>query len=340
MFRVIFAFCGVAMLIGCAATRPDYVARAQNASADFPFSLPEPTETKNGDAKEKNGDNKDDEPKTYKCKRPPKTLFEWAIGHDCQCEVEDDEEDDEEEEEEPDLASDRPDFTESSTNVGAGRVQIEMGYTFTHDREFGTTTRSHSYPETLVRIGLWADWLEFRIGQNFASEQLATGTLSEGAHGAEDLYLGIGLALTEQKGCLPESKIILQTLVPTGSGDHSDDQMLPGINFLYGWDIVPDHLTCGGSTQANRSRGDNAEYYVEVAQSFTVGYSLTDKLSAYTEWFGLFPCGSTSIFPQHYFDAGFTYLVTKDFQLDIRAGVGLNRHADDLFTGAGFVRRF
>ena len=31
------------------------------------------------------------------------------------------------------LVTDRPDFTESSTTVGQGVVQLEMGYTFTGD---------------------------------------------------------------------------------------------------------------------------------------------------------------------------------------------------------------
>ncbi|MBY0513076.1 MAG: transporter, partial [Gemmataceae bacterium] len=55
--------------------------------------------------------------------------------------------------EEP-LASDRPDFTEASSTVGKGRVQLEGGYTFTRDHSGEVATTSHSYPEALLRIGM------------------------------------------------------------------------------------------------------------------------------------------------------------------------------------------
>ena len=38
-------------------------------------------------------------------------------------------------------------------------------------------------------------------------------------------------------------------------------------------------------------------------------------------------------------DGGFTFLVNNNFQLDVRAGVGLNEAADDYFVGTGFAVR-
>jgi hypothetical protein len=43
---------------------------------------------------------------------------------------------------------------------------------------------------------------------------------------------------------------------------------------------------------------------------------------------------------EHYADGGFTFLVNDNLQFDIRAGVGLNRRADNFFTGAGLAVRF
>ena len=42
---------------------------------------------------------------------------------------------------------------------------------------------------------------------------------------------------------------------------------------------------------------------------------------------------------EHYADGGFTVLMNNNLQFDIRAGVGLNEDADDVFTGAGFAIR-
>lgn len=60
-------------------------------------------------------------------------------------------------EEENTITTDRPDFTEASSTVGRGRVQLEAGYTFLRSYADGVTTRIHSYPETLFRLGLFAD---------------------------------------------------------------------------------------------------------------------------------------------------------------------------------------
>ena len=241
--------------------------------------------------------------------------------------------------EEP-LASDRPDFTEASSTVGKGRVQLEGGYTFTQDGAGPTT--SHSYPEALFRIGMIVDWLEFRIGQNFGNTggHSPQGVFHTG--GAEDLYLGVKLGLTEQKGVLPETALIVQTTVPSGHRDFTSGKVLPGLNYLFGWDVIEDRLTFGGSLQANRAVDADAHGYVEIAQSLTVGYGLTKKLGAYTEWFAFYPAGATApdVVALHYFNGGFTYRLTPNIQLDIRAGLGLNRHADDFFAGTGFAVRY
>jgi hypothetical protein len=189
---------------------------------------------------------------------------------------------------------------------------------------------------------MFADWFELRIGQNFGQtlENLA-GAESQSS-GADDLYLGCKLALTEQKKSLPETALIVQTTVPTGASSVSAGEMLPGLNYLFGWDIIDDCLSAGGSVQANRAKDDAGHSYVELAQSMTVGYTLTQKLRMYTEWFAFVPTSALAadVGPEQYFDGGFTYLVTNNFQLDIRAGVGLNDHADDFFAGAGFAVRY
>jgi len=60
----------------------------------------------------------------------------------------------------------------------------------------------------------------------------------------------------------------------------------------------------------------------------------------YTEWFAFFPHGAESAQPQHFVNAGFTFLISDDIQWDIRAGWGLNAAADDFFTGTGLSVRF
>ncbi len=233
------------------------------------------------------------------------------------------------------LVTDRPDFTEAGSTVGRGVAQLEIGYTYTFDDDGTGSTKSHSYPEPLLRLGVLAEWLEFRVGWNYADEETAGVTTS----GSEDLYLGFKIGLTPQEGCLPEMALIPQMTVPTGSGGFSSDEVLPGLNWIYGWELS-DNISTAGSTQFNRAiDGGTSGSYTEWAQSWTIAYSLTDKVGAYTEYYGLYPSGADTIQTEHYFNGGFTYLVSDNVQWDIRAGTGLNEASDDFIVGTGLSIR-
>jgi hypothetical protein len=263
--------------------------------------------------------------------RGPESLFEWGLETEA-------EPNDSAEEERP-LELDRPDFTEASTTVGLGRTVIESGYTFSLERSGGITGRSHSYPETLVRAGMFADWFEFRIGQNFASLKLVGPFGSTSASGAEDLYLGCKLQLVKQQAWLPEAVIISQMTVPTGSRNFTGNQVLPGLALDYSWQIT-DRLDLGASTVGNGVVDVIGQPYLEVAQSAALHFKLTHALTTYVETYGLFPHHAQGVSPQYYADGGFSLMVTDDLEVDIRAGVGLNEQADNFFTGIGGGVRF
>lgn len=257
---------------------------------------------------------------------PRGTLFQWSYGTSFTGGPDRDEP----------LVTDRPDFTEASSTVGLGVVQVESGYTYTFDDDGTTSTKSHSYPEALFRIGALAEWLELRVACNYAG--IDDGLVTN--DGAEDLYLGFKIGLTPQEGVLPEMALIPQMTVPTGADAFSSDEALPGLNWLYGWD-VNDCISTAGSTQFNRTIDDGSgAAYTEWAQSWTIGYSLADRLGAYTEWFAFLPHSADTAHSEHYFDGGFTVLISNDIQWDIRAGVGLNSNADDFFAGTGLSVRF
>lgn len=237
------------------------------------------------------------------------------------------------------LVTDRPDFTEASSTVGLGVAQLEFGYTYTYDTSGGQSTRTQSVGEPLLRVGMLANWLEFRIALFPLVERTRTASISNSTAGTGDLYLGLKIGLTPQEGVLPEMALIPQMNVPTGSRAFTSDAVEPGVNWIYSWEIN-DFLSTAGSTQGNRRIDDSGDAYLEVAQSWTASYSLTDKLGAYTEWFVLIPNGADTAHNQHFFNGGFTFLINNDVQFDIRAGWGLNEAAADFFAGTGLsVRR-
>jgi hypothetical protein len=234
------------------------------------------------------------------------------------------------------IVTDRPDFTEASSTVGRGVLQIESGYTFSFDEDGGDEVRSHSYPETLWKLGVWEEWLELRFAYNYADEDVS----GIAASGSEDLYLGTKLSLTGQAGIFPQTAIILQMTVPTGDDSFSADEVLPGVNYLYSW-TINDFISTAGSTQANRAiEALPGSAYAEFAQSWTIGYSLTERLGAFTEWFVLVPHSAEDARNEHYLNGGFTFLITDNVQWDIRVGMGLDEDAHDFFAGSGLSLRF
>lgn len=273
---------------------------------------------------------------------PPKTLFAWLPGEDKPA--------GDKKEEEDTIKTDRPDFTEASNTVGKGRLQFEMGYTFFSDRADGVRTHTHSYPELLVRAGLFAEWFELRIGQNISTTRTRSsgggmvpmaGDLVERASGADDLYIGTKIALTEQKGILPELAIITQATVPTGVDHLTSSKFLPGLSLLYSWDLS-EKWALAGSVLGNKAVEEGGHSYYEFANSLSLGHTWTEKLGSYVEYFGFYPSGAVGpdIKPQYYVNGGFTYLITKTIQFDIRAGVGLSPSSADYFVGSGLAFKF
>ena len=259
----------------------------------------------------------------------PGTLFQWSYGHSEGGPNLD----------EP-LVTDRPDFTEASSTVGRRIAQIEFGYTFTADDEDPASLRSHSIGEPILRYGIGANWLEFRIGLFPISEEVGNGPVNNSHGGTEDLYLGFKIGLTPQFCHWPEMALIPQMTVPTGSSDLTNDEVLPGVNWVYSWELN-DEIAIGGSTQVNRAIDEEShEPYLEIAQSVTVGLGLSDTSGVYTEWYALFPDGGDSAQVEHYFNGGLSYLLSNDVQFDLRAGFGMNSTAMDFFVGTGLSIRF
>jgi hypothetical protein len=256
---------------------------------------------------------------------PRKTLFQWSYGTSFGGAPD---------LEEP-LVTDRPDFTEASSTVGKGVLQIESGYTYIRNKDPGDNSTTHSIGEVLFRYGVFADWFEFRIQVLPLRQTTSIPGPSTTTSGLADLHLGVKIGLTPQEGFWPEMAITPQMFIPTGSNAFTSGDILPGVNWLYGWD-VNDVLAIGASTQFNnRLDGTTGSRYTEWAQSITFNYSLAEDVGAYTEWFVLIPSGADTEQVQHYMDGGFTYRLTPDVQFDVRAGFGLSGASDDFFAGTG-----
>jgi hypothetical protein len=221
--------------------------------------------------------------------------------------------------------------------LGKGVFQIESGYLFSRDKLQGQApVVSHQLPETQLRWGLFADWLEFRMSQAFLNQEELGNSLT----GASDTQLGVSLALTNQQGIFPESAFIPVISVPSGSAWATDGVVRSGAALSYSWGICQ-HWTLGASTQMFSEVDDqSSESFLATYQSCYLKRSLGEKTSAYSEWYASFPHRATSALPVHFFNTGFLFLVSENLQWDARIGTNLHDSDESFFAGTGLSVRF
>jgi hypothetical protein len=231
------------------------------------------------------------------------------------------------------IVTDRPDFTESTASVDPGRVQLETGATLTEAGE----TDSTSFGEVLVRIGL-TQALELRLGLN-------SWVHSDGPGGSdsdfEDTSVGLKLELMQPaegaSRAVPELALLVATTLPTGTAESSPSGLQPGMTLALAW-ALNETVSLGANFGATSALDDD-ERFLEGAGSVALGIALRGDWGAFVEYYGFLPEGSAGD-ASHFGNAGLTYLISDDFQLDFRVGTALSGDDTDLFIGFGLGYRW
>lgn len=252
-------------------------------------------------------------------------------------------------EDEPDpfeerIETERHDFTQSSKTVGRGVVQIESGYTYFYKDEKEKIDQSHTAPEMLTRIGISED-IEFRLRWNYAWQFRDD---EDDVDSAQDMVWAFKLGVTDQYGWRPESALEIRFTAPTGGAGWSTDRVEFGLDYIYEWEVA-DGVTLAGSTGFSTSALDefsvlpeepSSDQFILWSQSVALGVELTESVTLYVEYFGLFTHALADNVAENFLNAGIDFYLTDDFVLDVRAGLGLTPDSDDLFAGVGGGVRF
>ena len=233
----------------------------------------------------------------------------------------------------PPLVTDRPDATEAALTVPLGTIQIETGAFYTTFEDEGIKHEVVGYNTTLLRYGL-LDNLELRLGWNFEEGRTSiNGTkLMDIRSGLSPLLAGMKVNITKEKGALPEIGLIGHVFLPFSAGDDYKPETT-GVDFRFS---LAHSLSENSSIGANIGAqwGDDSP---EAAYIYTLVYgrSITDALGFYAEVYGDFPENSMA---NHYWDAGITYLLMNNLQLDATVGTSITE-GQDLLLSAGVSYR-
>jgi hypothetical protein len=225
------------------------------------------------------------------------------------------------------LESDRPYFTKSASVVGWRLWQLEMGYLYGRESYNGENA-FHSFPDAIVRMGMLAEWFEFRVGWTYVD----AGRGSD-LDGSSDPYVGIKIALTPQDEILPETALLIDT---NASLERND--MEPGVDFIYRWRLN-DRWSMGGSSEFRRVSLHRRDAAIGFAQTWIFERNFGDALTGYVEWAMLSVDTPPDPDTSQIIDGGLLYLVTDNIQLDASVGYGLDELALDYFVGFGVTIR-
>lgn len=244
------------------------------------------------------------------------------------------------------LVTDRPDQTESTGVVAPGFVQLELGWTVSDASDDLSETRTHTLPEALARIGVLPG-LELRIAlPGWSSVETGIDGADLQTDGFGDASLGLKWGLTAGRGTVPAVALLAGATLPTGEEGFSSERVDPSMRVALSSDLA-DRLSLGWNLgwarMTEQLPGPEDGGLVSDAQTdffytLSLGIGLADRLGLYLESFGFL--GVEEVRPsRHSVDGGFTLLVADNLQLDLRAGAGLDEHADDWFLGAGLSVR-
>lgn len=231
------------------------------------------------------------------------------------------------------MATDRPDQTESAVVVPLKSLQIETGFLFEGDNSNSERHDSYNFNTTLFRYGLF-ERMELRLGFAYLSVKDYAGTDSvQTSNGFAPLYTGFKILVFEEKGCIPQIAFLGGLVLPfTASKEFKANYAAPVMRFAFS-NTLSDKLSLGYNLGAEWY-GDSAipDYYYSVS----LGYSISPKIGIFVEIFGFMPEEGNA---SHLVDAGLTFLIRPNLQLDVSGGLGLNQPATDGFLSVGLSYR-
>jgi hypothetical protein len=244
-------------------------------------------------------------------------------------------------EEQPDLITDRPDQTESAEVVPLFRLQIETGILqewqesgsdfYIHNREFGGT---------LLRFGFHRRF-EARLGTGMLQTRAKlVGLEPDQIHGIAPLEIGLKVKILKEDGMIPDVALIAGYQIPgTGGQEYDPEELIQTYLFAFAH-TLGENLGLGYNLGLEH---DKFSQQITMIYSLVFGFTAGDRVGIFIETYGN-KRWYTGDQPLSYLldvrtDAGITYLIRPNLQLDFSGGLGLSANSPDGFISAGITWR-
>jgi hypothetical protein len=230
------------------------------------------------------------------------------------------------------LSTDRPDTTESPYTVDAGHLQIEMS--FAEYARDGGSEEWDAVPANL-KVGLLNN-----VDAQFVLQPYQDIDADDAPHAAGfgDAQLRVKVNLWGNDGGDTALAVMPFVQFPTGEDDLTAGHAEYGV-------IVPLLMTVDDKTaftvmaEADFVRDEeNDGWDTELLHTASLARDVTERVGVFIEYVGVLPLGGGDADYQAYADAGATYALTDDVQLDVAMNIGLTDNAEDLrvFAGVSF----
>ncbi len=244
--------------------------------------------------------------------------------------------------EEDKIATDRPDFVESSATVGMNRFQVETSIAFDTEKADGLEEDSYTTP-TLLRYGfadVWEARLETDGAIHYETRELTSG-ITTLERGATDLSIGVKWHTQDaaETGISPAVAWLFHVDVPSGSDNFHGSGMRPSLRAVMEWEFS-EVYSLGIMPGIIHDKYVTGERFTAGILGIVTGRAWTEKFRTFLE------IAASQITEKKYggsvvtYDIGGAYLITDMIQADMAMSWGATDAAPDFSWTLGLSAKF
>lgn len=244
--------------------------------------------------------------------------------------------------EKDEIATDRPDFVESSATVGKNRFQIETSVAYDTKKSGPLEENAYTTP-TLLRYGfadVWEARLETDGAIHYETRETSTGVTTL-ERGATDLSLGVKWHTQDESetGRRPAVAWLFHVDVPSGSDNFHGTGMRPSVRVVMEWEFS-EIYSLGIMPGVIYDKYATDERFAAGIFGIVAGRSWMDKFRTFIE------IAASQIAQQKYggsvvtYDVGGAYLISDTVQADMAMSWGATDATPDFSWTLGLSAKF